>query len=138
MKRIYRLFSHRQRSEAINAVRSAPEHFVAEIKPRTRSLDQNSMLWRLLTITSKNVPWIVNGQKVMLSPEDWKDIFTASLHQENRIAKGIQGGFVMLGRSTSVMSISAMTELIEFIYNFLAEQGVAVDLQEQEVTRGGA
>jgi hypothetical protein len=90
------------------------------------------MLWRLLTISSKNVPWIVNGETVMLSPEDWKDVFTASLHQENRIARGIRGGFVMLGRSTSVMGVQAMTELIEFIYNFLAEQGVTVDVSEQE------
>jgi len=134
MKQMYKLFSPRSRSQAIDAVRQAPEHWIVEIKPRTRSLDQNAMLWRLLTITANNVPWVVNGKQTMLTPDDWKDIFTASLHQENRIAKGIQGGFVMLGRSTSVMSIPAMTELIEFIYNFLAEQGVNADVQEQEIT----
>ena len=132
MKQLFKIYSPRSRSQAIEAVRQAPEHWVVEIKQRTRSLDQNSMLWRLLTISSKNVPWIVNGETVMLSPEDWKDVFTASLHQENRIARGIRGGFVMLGRSTSVMGVQAMTELIEFIYNFLAEQGVTVDVSEQE------
>jgi hypothetical protein len=129
---MFKLFSKRQRQAAIEAVKSAPEHYIVEIKPRSRSLDQNAMLWRLLTIASKSVPWTVNGVETMLTPEDWKDIFTASLHQENRIAKGIRGGFVILGRSTSKMSISQMTELIEFIYQFLAEQGVAVDLSEQE------
>jgi hypothetical protein len=87
------------------------------------------MLWRLLTIASKSVTWSVNGHEEKLSPEDWKDVFTASLHQEMRIAKGVRGGFVMLGRSTSAMSISQMTELIEFIYQFLAEQGIVVDEQ---------
>ena len=124
-----KLFSPRQRSLAIEAVRNAPEHYVVEIKPRTRSLEQNAMLWRLLTITSQSVPWTVNGVETMLTPEDWKDIFTASLHQENRIARGIRGGFVMLGRSTSKMSIAHMTELIEFVYQFLAEQGIVIDEQ---------
>lgn len=134
MKQIYRLFSQRQKQQAIEAVQAAPEHYVAEIKPRTRSIEQNAMLWRLLTIASENVPWKVNGQTAMLSPEDWKDIFTASLHQESRIAKGIQGGMVLLGRSTSIMSVYQMTELIEFIYGFLAEQGVLIDVQEQGFT----
>lgn len=128
----YKLFSPRQRSLAIEAVRTAPEHCIVEIKQRTRTIDQNAMLWRLLTIASQNVPWQVNGSEVMLSPEDWKDIFTASLKQENRIAKGIQGGFVMLGQSTSRMTVSQLSELIEFIHSFLAEQGVEIDVQEQE------
>ncbi len=129
MKQIYRL--PHQRQQAIEAMQTATDGLV-EIKPRTRSTDQNSMLWRLLTITAHNVPWKVNGTETLLSPEDWKDIFTASLHQENRIARGIRGGMVMLGRSTSVMSVPAMVELIEFIYSFLAEQGVEIDVQEQE------
>lgn len=128
MKKQYRLYSPTSRSQAIEAVRSAPEGYVVEIKQRTRSVDQNAMLWRLLTITSQNVPWNVNGSTVMLSPDDWKDIFSASLHQENRIAKGIQGGFVMLGKSTSKMTVEQMVSMIEFIYSFLAEQGVEVDV----------
>jgi hypothetical protein len=129
MKKQYRLFSPKSRSQAIEAVRSAPENYVVEIKQRNRSNEQNAMLWRLLTITSKNVPWNVNGSTMMLSPDDWKDIFSASLHQENRIAKGIQGGFVMLGKSTSNMTVEQMVSIIEFIYSFLAEQGVVVDEQ---------
>lgn len=132
---MYRLFSNQQRSKAIEAVKQAPEHYVVEIKPRTRSIDQNALLWRLLTITANNVPWMVNGKQTMLSPDEWKDIFTASLHQENRIAKGLRGGLVMLGRSTSKMSIQEMTDLIEVIYAFLTEKGV--DVPEQEITGSG-
>ena len=124
---MYKLFSQRQRSLAIEAVRNAPEHCIVEIKDRNRSNSQNSMLWRLLTITSQSVPWQVNGSEVMLSPEDWKDIFTASLYQEQRIARGIRGGFVMLGKSTSRMTVSQLSELIEFIHSFLAEQGVEIE-----------
>jgi len=130
----FRLFSPLQRLRAIEAVKTAPEHHVVEIKERTRSYDQNRMLWRLLTITSKQVPWTVNGHESWLSPDDWKDVFTASLNQEMRIAKGIQGGFVMLGRSTSRMTVSQMSAMIEFIFSFLAEQGIEVDVSEQEIT----
>ena len=129
---MYKLFSPRQRSLAIEAVRNAPEHYLVEIKPRTRSIDQNAMLWRLLTLASRHVMWSVNGQETVLSPEEWKDVFTASLIQEQRIACGIRGGFVMLGKSTSRMTVSQLSELIEFIYSFLAEHGVVVDVQEQE------
>ena len=123
----YKLFSLRQRSLAIEAVRNAPEHCIVEIKQRTRTIDQNAMLWRLLTLASRHVMWSVNGQETVLSPEEWKDVFTASLHQEQRIARGIRGGFVMLGKSTSRMTVSQLSELIEFIHSFLAEQGVEIE-----------
>lgn len=38
----------------------------------------------------------------------------------------------MLGRSTSKMTVSQLSELIEFIYGFLAEHGIVVD--EQRLT----
>ena len=129
---MFKLFSPRQRSLAIDAVRNAPEHYLVEIKPRTRSIDQNALLWRLLTLASRHISWSVNGSEVMLSPDEWKDVVTASLHQEHRIARGIRGGFVMLGKSTSRMSVEQMTQMIEFLYSFLAENGVVVDVQEQE------
>ena len=122
-----KLFSQRQRSAALEAVRNAPEHYIVEIKPRTRSLEQNAMLWRLLTITSQSVPWTVNGSTVMLSPEDWKAVFTSGLYEETRIAKGLRGGFVALGMSTSRMPVSQMADLISFIESFLAEQGVDIN-----------
>ena len=125
---MYKLYSRLQRQQAIQAISQAPDDYVAIVRQRTRSLEQNAMLWRLLTELSKHIPWQVNGEFVMLEPEDWKDIITASLSQEKRIARGIGGGFVMLGRSTSVMSISHMSELIEFIYKFAAEQGVVLDV----------
>lgn len=121
---LYRLKTPPQRQKALEALREAPEDHVCVIREHTRSLDQNALLWRLLTVLSRTLPWTVNGTQTMLTPEDWKDICTASLYQENRIARGIRGGFVMLGRSTSKMSVTQMVELIEFIYAFGAEQGV--------------
>jgi hypothetical protein len=96
---------------------------VEEAKP-TRSLEQNSRMWALLTDVSRQVEWPVDGKMQRLSPEDWKDIFTAALRQGQRVAQGIEGGFVMLGCRTSRMKVGEMCELQDLIEAFGAERGV--------------
>lgn len=87
-------------------------------RPR-RSLDQNALLWAVLTDVSRQVEW--HGQR--LTKENWKDIFTAALKRQ-QVVPGIDGGFVVLGTSTSRMSKQEFSELIELIYAFGAEHGV--------------
>ena len=96
---------------------------VAEAK-RTRTVDQNSRLWALLTDVSRQVEWPVDGRLQKLPPEDWKDIFTAGLRKGQRVAQGIEGGFVMLGGRTSRMSVGEMIDLQMLIEAFGAERGV--------------
>lgn len=96
---------------------------VSEAKP-TRSLDQNSRLWALLTDVSRQVEWPVDGKLQRLSPEDWKTILTAALTKGQRVAQGVDGGFVMLGSSTSRMSVGEMIDLQLLITAFGAEHGV--------------
>lgn len=113
------------RQMAIQMVLNAPDgHLFAPPKEPTRSLDQNARMWAMLTDVSKQVEWPVNGVSQKLAPEDWKAIITASLSQENRMAMGLRGGFVMLGKRTSKMGVREMTEVIEFLYAFGAERGV--------------
>ncbi len=89
-----------------------------------RNLPQNSCMWGMLTDISKQLEWAVNGRMQKLSPEDWKDILSSGLHREQRIAQGIDGGFVLLGLRTSKMSKKQMTELIEFMSWFGAEKAI--------------
>lgn len=112
------------RRNAAYACAHAPDGYRVEIKERTRTLDQNDLLWSILTDLSKQVDWSINGKLEKLSPEDWKDILTASLDQEHRIAEGIRGGFVMLGRRTSKMGVRKMSELINFAHSVGDEKGV--------------
>jgi len=123
-RRVFILHHQQARRNAATAVMEAPDGYRVEIKERTRTLDQNDLLWSILTDLSKQVDWSINGKLEKLSPEDWKDILTASLDQEHRIAEGIRGGFVMLGRRTSKMGVRKMTELINFAHSVGAEQGV--------------
>ncbi len=76
-------------------------------------------LWATLGDIAKQVVW--HGQK--LSSEDWKHIFTASLKGQ-RSAPGLEGGFVVLGQSTSRMTVGELRDLIELINAFGATHGV--------------
>ena len=93
--------------------------------PDKRTLDQNAKLWALLTDISKQLKWPVDGELQYLTPEDWKVITTAGLKRHQRIAMGMDGGFVMLGASTSKMKKEEMIELIELIMAFGAEHEIA-------------
>jgi len=73
----------------------------------------------MLTEVAHQVDWY--GQK--LTPEDWKDVFTAALRRA-RVVPGIDGGFVPLGMRTSDMSKGEMSALFELIEAFGAERGV--------------
>jgi len=97
----------------------AGHRMVLEIKPSTRSLEQNARLWAMLTDISKQVDWY--GRK--LSPDDWKHVFSAALKKQD-VVPGLDGGFVVLGLSTSKMTKAEMRDLQTLMEAFGAEKGV--------------
>lgn len=118
-KLIFRLVNQDVRQRAIEAIKQAPDGYLVRITEPTRSLLQNSALWAALGEVSKQVVW--HGRK--LTAENWKDILTASLKKQE-VVPGIDSGFVILGNSTSKMTKREMSELLELIYAFGAQQGV--------------
>lgn len=113
------------RRMCVQMVVDAPEGYMfTPPQEPTRNLEQNARLWAMLGDIAAQVHWSVNGRLEKLTPEEWKDILTASLYQEQRMAQGVRGGYVMLGRRTSKMTVRQMSELIEFLFAFGAEQGV--------------
>lgn len=96
---------------------------IQEYKPR-RSLEQNSLMWGRLTDIAEQVLWPVDGQLVCMTPEDWKHVLSAGLKKDQRVAAGVEGGFVILGQHTSRMTVSEMQDFIEFIHSFGSERGV--------------
>jgi hypothetical protein len=97
----------------------APEGYIVQIKPKTRSLEQNARLWASLQDVSDQVIW--HGRK--LTPVEWKFVFSAALKKQE-VVPGIDGGFVVLGQSTSVMSVREMNDLLTLIEAFGAEHNV--------------
>lgn len=98
----------------------AGNRMVVEVKPETRSTEQNARLWAMLTDISEQVDWY--GRR--LSPEDWKHVFTASLRQLDVVPNLNGTGFVALGQSTSRMTKAEMSDLQTLMEAFGAEKGV--------------
>jgi hypothetical protein len=91
-----------------------------------RTLDQNKLMWSLLGEVSRQVVW--HGQK--LESGEWKDVFTAALKRQ-KVVPGLEGGFVVLGTSTSRMTRQELSELVELIYAFGAQQDVRFANEQQ-------
>lgn len=122
------------RARAVEMVRMAPDgHFFLPPVEPTRTLDQNAKMWAMLADISRQVRWPVNGREEHLDTEAWKDIFTASLSQEQRLAAGLRGGVVLIGAHTSGMGRRQVAELIELMYSFGAEHSVAWSEPAHEV-----
>lgn len=95
---------------------------VLEIRPETRSTEQNAMMWSCLTDLSNQVTW--SGKR--LTKEGWKDFITGHLDGQDLVPNMDGTGFISIqrGRSTSSMSIREMVAVIDLCHAFGADQGV--------------
>lgn len=118
-KQVFILVHDQARKGAQEAVKQAPEGYCVEIKPKNRSIEQNARMWAMLGEISKQVDWY--GRK--LTPENWKDVFSAALKKQD-VVPALEGGFVVLGQSTSKMTVKEMTELQELMSAFGVEHDV--------------
>lgn len=130
-KRIFNLVHHEARRRAVAAVAEAPEGWTVTVAPPRRNLDQNALLWVLLTAFSEQLKWPVNGAMVRLSPDEWKDVLTAAYRNESqRIAMGLNGGMVILGMRTSQLSKREFAEFIEFVLAAAVDRNVDTNCME--------
>jgi hypothetical protein len=118
-RQVFRLVHATARQMASRACIQAPDGYVVEIKPRTRSLDQNAKMWAMLADLSRQIEWY--GQS--LTSDEWKDVLTAALKKQKAVP-GIDGGFVVIGARTRNMTIREMSDLVELMYAFGAERDV--------------
>ena len=112
---------HPARQNAAKAVMEAPEGFIVTIQEPTRNLEQNARLWASLSEVSRQVDW--HGNR--LTPEEWKDVFSAALKKQKAVP-GLDGGFVICGQRTSKMTKAEMAELQTLMEAFAAERGVVL------------
>ena len=113
------------RQAACNYILHAPEGWSVKIAEPTRNLEQNALMWVLLEAFSEQLKWPVNGKLVNLTAEEWKDVTSAAFESTTvRLAQGLDGGVVMLGRRTSQYGKAKMTEFIEFLLAVGTERGV--------------
>lgn len=119
MKQQFRLVHTQARQRAVQAIIQAPDGYHVIVREATRTLDQNARMWAMLTDVSEQVAW--HGQH--LTPEEWKDVFTAALKRQ-KVVPGLDGGFVVIGARTSSMTKSDLSDLMELMAAFGAEREV--------------
>lgn len=121
MRYLIPIASDADRAKAANWATKAPAGTRIEFKAPKRSLPQNDRMWAMLTDIATQLPW----HGIKLSPDDWKLIFLDSLKRELRMVPNIDGsGFVNLGRSSSDLSKSEMTDMIDLMHAFGANHNV--------------
>ena len=97
------------------------------LETETRSMAQNRRLWAMLDDVARQFVW--HGRK--LDATSWKNVFSSALKKQD-IVPNIDGtGFVVLGISTSKMTVAEMSELQELIEAFGAEHGVEFRYMEE-------
>jgi hypothetical protein len=116
------------RGDACRAIWEAPTGHQVIIREPIRNLDQNARLHALLADVVKAKPeW--GGQKMGL--DDWKSLFVhaVDVHEgrgAGRAVQGIEGGVVLLRRSTASMSKRELTELLDYIEATMTRWGIPV------------
>ena len=82
-----------------------------------RSASANAAQWPILNAWAKQRQWPVNGALTWITADEWKDILTAAFEGETnpRIAPGLHGGMVMLGRRTSRYGKKRFSEWLDWL-----------------------
>jgi hypothetical protein len=116
------------RDAACRHIHEAPEGWVVRLTEPTRTADQNAALWPLLRCFAEQLDWPVNGKMVKMSDDDWKDTLSAAFFNETvRVAQGLDGGLVMLGKRTSKFTKAQFSEFLDYIQAVGTERGVRFD-----------
>ncbi len=112
-----RLYGNRQRAHEL--VEKAPQGAVMNIRPATRTNEQNSKMWAMLSDVSRAKP---EGRE--LTPDKWKCLFMDAIGIPAAWEPGINGGVVNVGYRSSRLTKEQMSDLIEQMYAYGAEHGI--------------
>lgn len=124
-KKVFHLVHQPARNGASEFAQTCPEGWRATFEPKPRTLSQNARQWPYLQGFAQQLMWPVNGQMVKMDEYEWKDVLTAAYFGEAvRLAQGLNGGVVMLGKRTSKFSEPVFNEWMAFLKATAADRGV--------------
>lgn len=103
------------RSNAVQAVREAPDNYAVTVAPRKRSNDQNAMFHAICTDIAKS------GHKFAgkaWSAKAWKLLLISghavATNEETEFLPGLEGEFVNIRESSALMSVRRAASLITY------------------------
>ena len=109
------------RDRAIKWSQQAPAGTRLEFKQPKRSLPQNDRFWAMLTDVATQKEHA--GRKY--TPDQWKILFMHACGREVQFIPSLDNAtFIPWGQSSSDLSKTEMTEMIDFIHAWGAENGV--------------
>ena len=109
------------RERAINWIRKAPPRTRVEFKAEKRTLPQNDRMWAMLTDVSVQKEHA--GRRY--TPDQWKVLFMHACGREVQFIPALDGStFIPWGQSSSDLSKDEMSELIDVLFQWGAENGV--------------
>ena len=98
-----------------------PEGTRVEFKGPVRSLDQNARMWAMLTDIATQKEHC--GRRY--TPDQWKVLFLHACGREVQFIPALDGTtFIPWGQSSSDLSKQEMTDLIELMFAWGAQNGV--------------
>ena len=121
------------RQRAIRAIETCPYGTRVELKAAKRTLPQNDRMWAMLTDVAQQKTHA--GRKY--TADQWKILFLHAVGREVQFIPALDGStFLPWGQSSSDLSVGEMTDLIECIFAWGAENGVV--FHEPEADRSAA
>jgi hypothetical protein len=115
-----RLVSALNRERAKRLIDQAPDRALVNIRPETRSNEQNARMWAMLSEISRAKP---DGRE--LTPEVWKSIFMHALGHALRFEMALDGnGVVPVGFRSSRLTKEEMGDLMEMMSEYGARHNV--------------
>lgn len=110
-----------EREKAKGWIDKAPPGTRVEFKGAKRTLAQNDLMWGLLTDVAQQK----NHAGRRYTPDQWKVIFMHACGREVQFVPSLDGStFIPWGQSSSDLSKAEMTDLVDFIIAWGAQNGV--------------
>ncbi|RTL52921.1 MAG: NinB family protein [Bradyrhizobiaceae bacterium] len=109
------------RAKAVHWANIAPVGTRLEFKKPRRTLPQNDRMWAMLTDIASQTDH--NGRRY--SPDQWKVLFLHACGREVQFLPALDNStFIPWGQSSRDLSKEEMSELIDFMHGWGAENGI--------------
>lgn len=119
------------RERAIAWIKNAPDFTRVELKEPKRTVPQNDRMWAMLTEIATKA--LLGGKRY--SSSEWKCIFLDALGQEMKFLPKLEGnGFVPIGHRSSDLSVKEMSDLMELMTAWCANNGISLSEQDWRAT----
>lgn len=122
------------RERAVAAVERAPDGWVVEIKPKTRTLEQNALLHALCAAVSRQRQWAGRW----IDTVGWKRLFVDAFLRETTgtgmtVSPSLDmTGVVSVGEPTHAMSKQQLIDLIDWITAWCRENEIETGERMEE------